>query len=1057
MRNYISKIIQYRKWVLLGTALVTLALLAQLRSLRIIIDPDSTLPQSHPYIMTGNFIEKVFGNKFTVVIGVTAKNGDIFQKEILAKVQRMTSRFQNSPMVIKSNINSLTARKAKNILGTSEGMIVKPLIDKLPQTPEEMAELKTALARNPVFDNLLISRDGKTTQITVEFKKSEKGFQAIQDEVDKIVAPEMDSTVEIDQAGITTFLALLEKYSARMGFLFPIALIMIGLIHYEAFRTTQALILPLVTALLAVAWSMGFLGLLNEPFDVFNASTPILILAIAAGHAVQILKRFYEEFAHAKHENPNMDGKKLSELAVLNSLTKVGPVMIVACSVAALGFFSLMIFEIHSIRTFGVFTGAGVISALILEMTFIPALRVMLPAPGEREVAREAADSFWDRLTLWFYRKAMFERKKVYGTVGAIIVVLSIGGYWLKIDNSQKGYFYGHIPAMESDDRLNSRMAGTNTFYVLVQGDREDAIKRPEVLKLIERIQTEMGKDDNVGKTISILDFLKKMNQSMNEDKPQAYQIPATQELVAQYLLLYSNSGEPGDFDSYVDYNYQNASITVFAKSDSSLLLDRLRKKVDDLTHEGLPAGVHVTLGGGSLGGVALNEIMIHEKVLNILQIMGAVFLVSSLVFRSLAAGALILVPLIAAVMVNFGIMGLLGIPLQIATALVSAMAVGIGADYGIYMSYRMREELAYGSATGKSEEKSIEKAFKSAGKASIFVSTAVAGGFGLLMLSWGFMIHIWMGFLIATAMLVSSTTALTLFPSLIFTFRPDFIFKPHHKRSDSMNIKLATTTSVGLVLALLVGLQGVYTFAAELSADEIAKKSYLTSKVADSTADSTFRLINAAGQERVRQTGGSTKLISGTTDNMRLVTFLSPTDVQGTKTLLVEHTGKDDDMWIYLPALKKVRRLVSSNKKDSFVGTDFSYGDVIGHHPEDWNHKLLREEKVDNQDCYVMESTPKTPDIQDSSGYSKQVGWIAKDSFVAVRGEAYDLSGQLLKKFSARKIEKIDPAHNKWQPMEIEAENVQSNHRTIIEFKNFKANLGVKDELFTSRYLEKQ
>lgn len=271
------------------------------------------------------------------------------------------------------------------------------------------------------------------------------------------------------------------------------------------------------------------------------------------------------------------------------------------------------------------------------------------------------------------------------------------------------------------------------------------------------------------------------------------------------------------------------------------------------------------------------------------------------------------------------------------------------------------------------------------------------------------------------------------------------------------MNMKLATTTSVSLALVLSAALLPSRALSADLSADEIAKKAYLTSKVADSTTDSTFRLINASGQERVRQTGGSTKLIPGTTDNMRLVTFLTPTDVQGTKTLLIEHTGKDDDMWIYLPALKKVRRLVSSNKKDSFVGTDFSYGDVIGHRPEDWNHKLLKEEKIDNQDCYVLESTPKTPEIQDSSGYSKQVGWIAKDSFVAIRGEAYDQSGQLLKKFSARKVEKVDPIHGKWQPMELEAENVQSNHKTIIEFKNFKTNLGVKDELFTSRYLEKQ
>ncbi len=164
---------------------------------------------------------------------------------------------------------------------------------------------------------------------------------------------------------------------------------------------------------------------------------------------------------------------------------------------------------------------------------------------------------------------------------------------------------------------------------------------------------------------------------------------------------------------------------------------------------------------------------MIKEKILNILQIMGAVLIITTLAFRSLTAGLFILVPLVAAVFVNFGVMGLLGIPLQIATALVSAMAVGIGADYGIYMSFRMREELN----ASADEEAAIEKAFLSAGKAVLFVSTAVAGGFGVLMLSFGFMVHIWMGFLISIAMLVSSIATLTLFPALIFTFRPKFIF----------------------------------------------------------------------------------------------------------------------------------------------------------------------------------------------------------------------------------------------------------------------------------------
>ena len=116
--------------------------------------------------------------------------------------------------------------------------------------------------------------------------------------------------------------------------------------------------------------------------------------------------------------------------------------------------------------------------------------------------------------------------------------------------------------------------------------------------------------------------------------------------------------------------------------------------------------------------------------------------------------------------------------------------------------------------------------------------------------------------------------------------------------------------------------------------------------------------------------------------DNKRMTRFLEPADVKGTVSLLVEHSDKDDDIWIFLPSVKKVRRLISSNKKDSFVGTDFSYGDVIGHKVKEWTHNLLKEEDADGKPCYVIESLPKDSTIKANTGYSKRVTWIQKDNF---------------------------------------------------------------------------
>jgi hypothetical protein len=238
-------------------------------------------------------------------------------------------------------------------------------------------------------------------------------------------------------------------------------------------------------------------------------------------------------------------------------------------------------------------------------------------------------------------------------------------------------------------------------------------------------------------------------------------------------------------------------------------------------------------------------------------------------------------------------------------------------------------------------------------------------------------------------------------------------------------------------------------------SAQDIMKQDFLTSKVTDSRQDATFHLINAQGQERVRETTGETKLVPGTTDNRRIVIFNAPADIRGTKTLLIEHSGGDDDIWIYLPAMKKVRRLVANNKKDSFVGTDFSYGDVIGYRVEDWNHTLLREETAAGTDCWVIQSTPKSARVGEVSGYSKRISWIDKRSYVAVKSEVYDAQGALLKRLAQDDIREVDPNNHKWQAMRVSAENIQTGHKTIIELKNFKANVGVSDAEFTPAVLE--
>ena len=772
MRGYLEWVLRYR-WLIMGlTVVITGLAISQARNLRVIIDPNTMLPQSHPYVSTTLRVEKIFGSKYIVVIGVSPKSGDIYQPAVLEKIQRITASLLQAPGVVKENILSLAARRAKDIVGTDEGMEVKPLMGAVPQTAEKLAQLKAALHRNPAYLNSIVSQDEKTATVIAEFKDMPGGFRSMMEATNRIVDQERDPSVDIAIGGLPSFLSHIEIYSERMSFLLPLAILLVGLILFEAFRTFQGMILPLITAILAVAWGVGVMGAAGVPMDAFNATTPILILAVSAGHAVQLLKRYYEEYYRIL-DGSNATPREANRLAVIESVTKSGPVMMVAGTVAALGFFSLVVFEITTVRTFGIFTGIGIVAALILEMTLIPALRSLLPAPGGKERKIEQRIRIWDRITSAIASATLYHRRWIY--LGTVILVITglVGMGKVVTNNSSKTYFDQNLPFQLEDRFLNDHVGGTNTLALLIEGKNEDAIKEPKVLQAMDDIQHFLDQQPYIGKTVSLADFIKRMNQAMHSDDPAYYRIPDDANLISQYLLLYSMSGEPGDFDSYVNNDYRLANMTAFLKTDSSAYLEILLPKLKAFAAERLGDRAQLHIGGSVPQGAALSEAMVHGKILNIVQIGAVVFIISSLVFRSLLAGLMVLLPLLMAVVANFAVMGYSGIYLNIANSLSSAMAVGIGADYAIYLIYRLREEIR----NGLNEVDAVRLVLRTAGKACLFVAIAISVGYGVLLFSFGFNMHIWLATLIATAMLVSVFAALFLIPAMVVTFRPNFVY----------------------------------------------------------------------------------------------------------------------------------------------------------------------------------------------------------------------------------------------------------------------------------------
>lgn len=1049
LKNIITLIILRRFWVITIIAVVTVSLGLQIKNIKIVINPNTMLPKSHPNVIGTNIAESLFGSKHVVVIGVSASDGGTaLRPEVLSVVERISKEVVNIPGVKRHTLMSVSADKAKSISGSEGELRVEPMLD-TPINASNSILLGKRIADNPIYLGTLVSEDRTVASISFAITAGQGGFREIIDKVQAIIEKENNNTIKINASGTPVFFAAVERFAQRMGLLFPIALLLIGIIHFEAFRTFQGLILPLVTALLAVVWGLGIMGLAMVPMDAFNATTPILILAVAAGHAVQILKRYYEEYERITLQNPNNLPALSNDKAIVESLTKVAPVMLTAGLVAALGFFSLIGFDVATIRTFGIFTGLGILSALLIELTFIPALRSYLPAPPSAKfIDRQESIRLWDKFSNGLTNMVLARRKSILIVFLLIATISSIGIRFINQENSTKSYFGESLPVWQQDSFLNNKLAGTNTLYVVFQGDRPDRMKEPVVLNVIEDTQRYIESLPDVGKTVSIVDFIKQMNRSMNAGAVEFNTLPTSQDMVSQYLLLYSMSGQPTDFDPYIDYEYRNANLIVWMKNDSSKYAATIVENIKKNLKTKLPAGIGIQIGGSVPQSSALSETLVHGKIRNIAQMILVVLIAGATIFRSLLAGIYLIVPLIVTVLVNFGVMGITGIPLNTPNSVASAMAIGIGADYAIYILYRMREELQQLNDF----DLALRETMRTAGKAVVYVATAIAGGYSVLMLSFNFYVHIWFGILIVISMIVSALSALILVPALLKAFPPSFL---NRRVIKSLTPTIASTTIVILFLTFSMAPQ--FTYAQDINTDEIMGRNYQTTRMNHSLSEATFVLISPSGQERVRKTFGATKLQANGVSNQRVIRFLSPSDVRNTTTLIVENTDKEDEIWVYLPTLKKSRRLASNNKKNSFVGTDLSYGDIVGYKPLDWIHKLLRQETLNGISTYVVESTPKSPEIANDSGYAKRINWVSMDNFVSVKTEFYDLTGAFLKISNNSDFKQVDSKQNKWQPMLVQVKNQQTEHSTTVKMDKFDTDTEVSDEYFSVHYLEKE
>jgi RPA family protein len=252
-------------------------------------------------------------------------------------------------------------------------------------------------------------------------------------------------------------------------------------------------------------------------------------------------------------------------------------------------------------------------------------------------------------------------------------------------------------------------------------------------------------------------------------------------------------------------------------------------------------------------------------------------------------------------------------------------------------------------------------------------------------------------------------------------------------------------------ITLLLLGLLGLPSPAAAQPGVEVMTKQRELQKVKDEEERQTLKLVSRSGATKERKLVRWVLTGTGDLDKI-LVRFQAPRDVENTGLLTWEAKDGNDDQWLYLPAVRKPKRIAASGKKNRFMGTDFAYEDLRPEAVSVHRYQVAGSETVDGADCWVIEATPATERQAGDSGYSKRRLWVRKDHHLTVKREYFDRQGKLEKVETHRKL--VNVAGTVWRANEIEMHDVQQGTRTLVTVESRSVNRGLKDDFFTETEL---
>jgi len=700
---------------------------------------------------------------------------------------------RSAPVVEVTSISN-----TDDIYGSEEGLTIEKIFEVIPGTPGEMKSLRRRVLENDLFRNSFFSEDGRRTGIFVELAMDEDDSEIL---YSTYIALEriFEENPGIDKHYIAgfpivaaTLRTVIDQDTQRF---FPFVALLAVFFLWLTFRRPSGVAVPMLVVGFSILFTLAIMVVFEVPLNTITSALPVFLISIGVADGIHMFSEYREN---------RIEGLP-REKAVCLMLDKLALPVTMTSITTAVGFLSLTVSDIVPIFTFGIFVAVGTLLAMVLSLIFIPALLMVLPEKVSASQEGSGTDenlsrgvhqvNFMDRLfqksldvmTAWVLRNA----RPVLLAALAISAISIYGLSQVKVESSLESYFQADAPLVIAN-RAMEKLSGSRTINIVItKTGEEEPWKNPDNLKVVEEFQEFLANEPRVKRTLSLVDLIKRISYAFNENRKEFNRLPngfefleseeifeengqtekrtvkreiSGRDLIAQYLVLYENSG--GDvLSDVVDSEYLNLNLAVTISSNSTTEEEKLLQSIEDYAVRQFPQGFSMTSSGMVPINVATSNEVVTSQIRSLSGSILAVFLMLALIFRSVSRGLMGMIPLVFTVLFNFGVMGFFGVHLDIGTALVSSIVIGIGVDYSIHYLSSMFHELADGTEL----HDAISNTVRRSGKA--ITSNAVTVGFGFLALSVSeFLPLVTLSWMIWLTLNISALATMILIPALAVT-----------------------------------------------------------------------------------------------------------------------------------------------------------------------------------------------------------------------------------------------------------------------------------------------